>query len=52
MLGFWLLGAPVATPLELFDWVASDLETIQAWNEAVKAFLSQDQRENALSVRL
>lgn len=47
-----LTGAPVATPLELFDWVASDLETIQAWNEAVKAFLSQDQKENALSVRL
>jgi hypothetical protein len=46
------LCALTATPLELFDWLAADVETIQAWNEAVKAFLAQERKPEALLVRL
>ena len=51
MLRFWISGAPSATPLELFDWLAADTETVQAWSEAVKAFLEQERLSETLSVR-
>jgi hypothetical protein len=44
--------APLATPLELFDCVATNIEIVQMWSDAVKAFLMEDRPEKTLSVRL
>lgn len=45
-------GGRIATPLELFDLVAGNLDTMQVWNEAVKEFLIRERVFEALPVML
>ena len=42
----------LATPLELYDFIATHAETIQAWNEAVKTFIAEERKPELLAVKL
>jgi len=44
--------ADLHTILELFETITNQCETLQIWNAEMKAFLSQERRENAFEIRL
>ncbi len=45
-------GGGSATPLELFDFLATHAEALQVWNEAIRAFIAEKRKPELLAVKL